>query len=152
MSDKGTDGPSAEKPTATTPVEPGSIKSNVTEVRFGRRRGGIRNDHRGRCGDDQLPVPVFLSAPDLAARFIGQKELAWRWNMSTRTLERWRSVGKGIPYVKVGGHVLYRLTDVERHETANVRHLRPRIPPPKELRLPPVEEPHDVPPTRGGPR
>lgn len=58
------------------------------------------------------------------ARFLTQTELAERWSMSPRTLERWRWVGCGPPHLKLGGRVRYRLTDIETFEARLVRHAR----------------------------
>jgi hypothetical protein len=47
---------------------------------------------------------------------IDQKHLASRWRISTRTLEQWRWQGRGPRYLKIGGRVLYRLSDIEAFE------------------------------------
>ena len=47
---------------------------------------------------------------------VNQKELAARWKISHRTLERWRWVQEGPRYLKIGGRVVYRLSDVEAFE------------------------------------
>lgn len=47
---------------------------------------------------------------------INQKQLARRWSLSTRSLERWRASGEGPIYLKVGSRVLYRLVDIEAFE------------------------------------
>jgi len=52
---------------------------------------------------------------------LHQVDLARRWKLSPRTLERWRWLGQGPQYVKIGGRVVYRLEDVEAHEASNVR-------------------------------
>lgn len=52
---------------------------------------------------------------------MGQMHLARRWNVSPRTLERWRWLGQGPCYLKVGGRVLYRLEDVEAFEARSVQ-------------------------------
>ena len=49
-------------------------------------------------------------------RHLNQIELSRRWNISHRTLERWRSIGHGPDYLKLGGRVLYRVSDVEAFE------------------------------------
>ena len=51
---------------------------------------------------------------------LNQDALAERWQMSPRTLEQWRYRGFGPRFLKIGGRVLYRLTDVETFETASV--------------------------------
>jgi hypothetical protein len=54
-------------------------------------------------------------------RHLGQKELARRWNLSHRTLERWRSHGDGPRFLKLNGRCLYRLEDVELFEQARLK-------------------------------
>lgn len=49
---------------------------------------------------------------------LNQKELAARWKVSHRTLERWRWIREGPPYLKIGGRVLYRIEDIEKFELA----------------------------------
>jgi len=48
--------------------------------------------------------------------FLDQNELAKRWLRSPRTLENWRTKGTGPTYKKIGGKVLYRLSDIEEIE------------------------------------
>ena len=52
---------------------------------------------------------------------LHQVELARRWKMSPRTLERWRWQGQGPRHMKLGGRVVYRLEDIEAFENENVR-------------------------------
>jgi predicted site-specific integrase-resolvase len=47
---------------------------------------------------------------------LNQNQLAERWNVSPRTLERWRWLGQGPVYLKLGGRVSYRLEDIEQYE------------------------------------
>ncbi|MCB1498535.1 MAG: helix-turn-helix domain-containing protein [Bauldia sp.] len=56
------------------------------------------------------------------ARHLNQDQLARRWSLSARTLERWRSHGKGPCYLRLGGRVAYRLEDIEAFEKAG-RHV-----------------------------
>jgi hypothetical protein len=63
-----------------------------------------------------------MNAPTLLGH-LNQTQLARRWCLSPRTLERWRWLKQGPDYVKVGGRVLYRLDDIELFEAANLRHL-----------------------------
>jgi hypothetical protein len=53
-------------------------------------------------------------------RHLNQEQLARRWNISPRTLERWRWLKQGPNYLKVGGRVLYRLDDIETYETVHL--------------------------------
>lgn len=56
---------------------------------------------------------------------LNQVELATHWNISPRTLERWRWTGEGPRYVKLGGRVVYRLSDIQEYELAMIRSSTP---------------------------
>jgi hypothetical protein len=76
--------------------------------------------------DTYLPVSQSVPSPTkleavMLVRHLNQTDLARRWKISPRTLERWRWVGEGPAYLKVGGRVLYRLEDIEAHEQARLR-------------------------------
>lgn len=58
---------------------------------------------------------VFTEYP-MTITHLNQIELARRWRISPRTLERWRWQRVGPRYLKVGGRVLYRLEDIEAFE------------------------------------
>jgi hypothetical protein len=60
-----------------------------------------------------------LELADVSTRHLNQSELSARWNLSPRTLERWRWLGEGPRYLKLGGRVLYRVEDVEEFESTN---------------------------------
>ena len=51
---------------------------------------------------------------------LDQKRLAERWLISPRTLEQWRWQGREPLYLKIGGRVVYRLSDIEAFESARV--------------------------------
>ncbi len=57
----------------------------------------------------------------MPVRHMHQAELARRWNISPRTLERWRYLNQGPAFLKLCGRVLYRLEDVEAFEAAQAR-------------------------------
>jgi hypothetical protein len=61
------------------------------------------------------------AAPVPSIHHLCQEELARRWRISPRTLERWRWLGEGPAFLKIGGRVAYRLLDVEAYETAQRR-------------------------------
>jgi hypothetical protein len=65
-------------------------------------------------------------------KLMNQKELAERWCVAEATLERWRSIGAGPPYLKLVSQVRYRLSDVEAFETAG---LMPPLRPPRTSRI-----------------
>ena len=54
---------------------------------------------------------------------LNQYQLSKRWNISQRTLERWRWLGTGIPYIKIGNRVVYRFDDVLSFEQKNMRRV-----------------------------
>lgn len=58
--------------------------------------------------------------------FLTSMQLSQRWCISSSTLERWRWLGVGLPYIKVGGRIRYRLADIKAYEQ-------------KELRLAPIK-------------
>jgi hypothetical protein len=68
----------------------------------------------GRIAKDPIMAPIRLN----------QIQLARRWNISPRTLERWRWLNQGPPYLKLGGRVAYRLEDVEAFEVEQLRGAR----------------------------
>ncbi|MDP2357727.1 MAG: helix-turn-helix domain-containing protein [Beijerinckiaceae bacterium] len=61
----------------------------------------------------------------MTTRHLSQIELATRWNISHRTLERWRWTGEGPQFVKLGGRVVYRLDDVLAYEAEQIRQSTP---------------------------
>ena len=54
----------------------------------------------------------------MPVRHLTQDDLAQRWRISARTLERWRGLQEGPQFLKIGGRVVYRLADVEAYEAA----------------------------------
>lgn len=61
-------------------------------------------------------------------RHLNQHQLAKRWAMSPRTLEKWRWLEHGPSFLKVGGHVVYRLEDIEEYERSHRReHFEPPL-------------------------
>lgn len=59
----------------------------------------------------------------MPVRHLTQNELAQRWRISPRTLERWRWLQEGPQFLKIGGRVVYRLEDVEAYEAANKQEM-----------------------------
>lgn len=50
-----------------------------------------------------------------------EPELARRWRLTVRTLQRWRRAGSGPVYLRLGRRIAYRLSDVERFEAKHMR-------------------------------
>jgi hypothetical protein len=61
-------------------------------------------------------------------KHLNQIELSRRWSLSPRTLERWRWLGQGPRYLKIGGRVVYRLEDIEAFETQQARESTAQAP------------------------
>ena len=76
-----------------------------------RRRA---DDARGRAAHLVDAQPPNIS-------HLNQVTLARRWGVSERTLERWRRQTKWPHYIKLGGHVAYRLEDAEAFERTQRR-------------------------------
>ncbi len=52
---------------------------------------------------------------------LSQTDVAERWQISPRTLERWRWEGAGPIHLKIGGRILYRIEDIEAFEQRALR-------------------------------
>jgi hypothetical protein len=48
--------------------------------------------------------------------YLNQQELAARWRISPRTLERWRYLKTGIDFYRLGAKIAYSLDDIEAYE------------------------------------
>ena len=68
------------------------------------------------------PAAEPARSPSETVRHLTQLDLARRWRISPRTLERWRWLGQGPAYLKLGAVIAYRLEDVEAFE-ASQRHV-----------------------------
>jgi hypothetical protein len=49
---------------------------------------------------------------DMHIKHLNQIDLSRRWNISHRTLERWRWKREGPVFIRLGGRIVYRLEDV----------------------------------------
>lgn len=61
--------------------------------------------------------------PAMSPPYLTQVELAVRWRISPRTLERWRWAGEGPRFIKIGGLVRYRFEDIEGFEAEQLRQI-----------------------------
>ncbi|MEW7978437.1 MAG: helix-turn-helix domain-containing protein [Candidatus Sedimenticola endophacoides] len=57
-----------------------------------------------------------MNHPKFTCNHINQKQLADYWGISQRTLERWRALGLGPLFLKIGGRVVYRVEDILAYE------------------------------------
>ncbi len=61
-----------------------------------------------------------------------ETELAQRWNVSAKTLQRWRYEGIGPPYIKLSKAVRYPVDEIVAYEQANRQGM------PNDAALPPL--------------
>lgn len=52
----------------------------------------------------------------MAPTYLTQDEVASRWRISPRTLERWRWQKTGPAFTKIGARACYALADIEAYE------------------------------------
>ena len=64
----------------------------------------------------------------MSVKHLNQIDLARRWSISPRTLERWRWLGQGPRYITIGGRVVYRVEEVEAFEAQQTRASTSEIP------------------------
>jgi len=57
----------------------------------------------------------------MTVKYLTQIDIAERWAISPRTLERWRWLGIGPRYLKIRGRVRYREEDILAYEGAQAR-------------------------------
>jgi hypothetical protein len=69
-----------------------------------------------------IPKPNSTTAThSQPVRHLYQEDVARRWGVSPRTLERWRWEKKGPPYLKIGRHIVYRVEDIEMYESQHMQ-------------------------------
>lgn len=56
-----------------------------------------------------------------ALAFMTERELASRWKISARTLQRWRKERYGPAWASIGGSIRYPEASVLAYETAHLR-------------------------------
>jgi hypothetical protein len=78
-------------------------------VAAGRSRLGLKTVRHDES-------PENAANPESGERFLTQEELADRWRISPRTLERWRYVGCGPQFMKLGGVVRYDMEHIKAFE------------------------------------
>jgi hypothetical protein len=61
-------------------------------------------------------APVYHKEFTMPTTHFDQLQLAERWGLSPKTLERWRVIGTGPKYIRLPGKVIYRLCDIEAYE------------------------------------
>ena len=61
---------------------------------------------------DEPPLNLESAAPI----FLRERELAKRWDISIRSLQRWRAQSAGPPFFRIGRSFRYLLADVMTFE------------------------------------
>ncbi|MDE1900951.1 MAG: helix-turn-helix domain-containing protein [Alphaproteobacteria bacterium] len=64
----------------------------------------------------------------MAEKHLCVSKLAERWGLNPKTLDRWRQRGCGPRFLKIGGHVLYRVRDIEAYEDNQLRQITDKDP------------------------
>jgi len=54
--------------------------------------------------------------------FFTPHDLAERWCITTKTLRQWRWKGKGPPFRKIEGSILYQVDEIEQYENEKRMH------------------------------
>jgi hypothetical protein len=72
----------------------------------------------------------------MSPTFLTTLELAERWRVSPRTIEEWRRRQRPPHPVRIGRRVLYRLTEIEALEGAELARLTLALMPGKERAAP----------------
>jgi hypothetical protein len=67
------------------------------------------------------PLTSRFSFPPDVEVFLTEDDLTNRWPVSKKTLQRWRTLGAGVPHIKLGRRVAYRLQDVVDFECSSAR-------------------------------
>lgn len=66
-----------------------------------------------------------MTGPRTRAEHFSRAELAERWRITTRTLDRWRVAETGPAWMRLNGRIRYRVADVLAFERARLRRPRP---------------------------
>ena len=57
-----------------------------------------------------------MGARDPSPLYLTSDQVAERYGMHPASVRRWRITGEGPPFIKLGGMVRYRRSDLERYE------------------------------------
>lgn len=71
-----------------------------------------------------FPVPGRMLLHMVKA-ILTEHDLAEEIGLSLKVIQKWRRLGGGPPYMKLGGSVRYRRSDVEAWLTASTRNHLP---------------------------
>ena len=78
-----------------------------------------------------VPIPYEGIADNsdaiLTDRYLSELELATRWSVSVKTLQKWRYSGEGPPYQKFVSAVRYSLARLVAYEQAAIQHNQTNV-------------------------
>ena len=104
-----------------------TVYEGLARLRLRAERAGLgeylQHPDKSPCAPVDIDMPSTKTPypTATAVRHLNQSELAQRWRISPRTLERQRYLGFGPAYVKIGAHVVYRMADIEAYEDAQLQ-------------------------------
>lgn len=67
-----------------------------------------------RSASAHMALPASMAPPE--RRVLSETELAHRWGVSPKTLQRWRTEGRGPKYLKLSKRVTYPLEAIGEYE------------------------------------
>lgn len=70
-------------------------------------------EHKSKKTPDGCTPSAALPEPDGSLREV---QLAARWQVSRRTLQRWRQQASGPAWIQINGVILYRESDIRAFE------------------------------------
>lgn len=82
--------------------------------------GGEKPTHI-RVADPVLPSQGIPTSSGATRFTLSELELAERLSISRKTLQKWRSLGIGPAYLKLGSKVVYRVEDIEAYIKRSLR-------------------------------
>jgi hypothetical protein len=65
--------------------------------------------------------PACNNATPEPSKFLPETELARRWHVSVKVLQKWRTNGRGPRFCKFGSAVRYSVSDIEEFEASVAR-------------------------------
>lgn len=61
----------------------------------------------------------LLTDATAQSTLMSERELALRWGCTSRTLQRWRAGAHGPHFLRLGGSIRYRLSDIIEYENCH---------------------------------
>jgi predicted DNA-binding transcriptional regulator AlpA len=74
----------------------------------------LQSTSPNRSASAHLALPAQMAPHE--RRVLSETELAQRWGVSPKTLQRWRTEGRGPKYLKLSKRVTYPLEAITEYE------------------------------------